>query len=128
MKYLSILLLALLVGCGTLDKSGAYAGNTFLYQSDQTVNTAYTALDSFESWELANRAALLATNPKIKVEADYIRTNAPQWFKSYFALRSAYLANPTGSAQADITATISLIQTALTQATEYLATSTLASK
>ncbi len=119
----SLLAVALLAfaGCGTLDKSGVYQGDQFLFAADQTITTSYQALDTFLAWELNNRAALSA-NSDIKKEADYIRKNARQWYDSAFALRQAYIANPTPENKASLQNILNLIQTALTEATKYLST------
>jgi hypothetical protein len=106
-----------LAGCGTLDSSGVYHGDKFLYDSDLAFNTAYQAFDSFEKFDLANRAVESAT---VQKEADYIRVNAPKWSSSYFTLRAAYLANPAGQSKTSISALLVDLQATLTVASQYL--------
>jgi hypothetical protein len=88
-----IVLMAALMGCTTttLDPSGVYAGNMFLYQCDKTLVTAKDTLDNVVTWEMQNRAQL-ATNhlQSVTAAADAIRAEAPTWFGTAAAARAAY--------------------------------------
>ncbi len=121
---LALVCLVAFTGCQHSISPGAYNGDLALYQTDLGVKTAYAALDAFEAWEYANRAALWARDPKIKLEADYIRVNAPKWFQSEGVLRAAYLANPTPGNLTSLQTVLTEIQAALTVASQYLGTPT----
>lgn len=96
------LVLNCLVGCATqLDPSGAYQGDRVLYSADQTVNAAYTALDTFESWELANHGYLVIHAPQVVQASENVRTNAPNWFQRYGSVKAIYIA-ARGTAQTNL--------------------------
>ena len=110
--------LALLTGCGTLDPAGVYHGDKTLYAADQVLADAYDALHGFVQWEYDNRAAL-AGQPAIRLAADRVRAQAPQWFHSALALRDAYAANPTAPNQDALTSALAVIQAAVSQAAAW---------
>lgn len=115
-----LLFIALFAGCGTLDKSGAYAGDETLYRADLTIATSYDLLHEFVSFEYQNRAALAST-PAVTKYADNVRAHARQWIGSAVALRQAYKADPSAANKAALQASIDILRTALTEATGYLA-------
>jgi hypothetical protein len=116
---LAIVALLVLPGCGTLDKSGVYAGDKTLYDADQVINTSYDALHAFVLFEFQNRA-MLAPHPEVKLAADNVRMNARDWLQSAINLREAYAANPTADNANKLHNAIAIIQTALSEATKYL--------
>lgn len=124
MKRINITLafLVLLVSaCGTLDKTGPYAGDRILYEADQTIATSYAFLDTFVTWEKTNAAGLTA-QPAIHQVADKIRREAPQWFASAVVLRDAYAREPTPANRQSLAAVLGVIQAALVEATHYMLT------
>lgn len=114
-------LLMFVVSCGHLASDGPYKGDKFLYETDNTIVTSFEMLHSFVSWEYSNRT-ILAGHPEIKASADVVRKNAKRWRDSAIALRKAYAANPTQENKDALTTSIKVIQTALTEATSYIAT------
>jgi hypothetical protein len=127
MKYITLILFAfvglfVLPACktATLDQSGVYKGDTFLYQTDQTIGTVFNFFQTYVSWEYNNRA-ILSARPEVKQSADYIRTNVKQWRDSSLALRDAYAANPTPDNKVNLQKLLAVLQTALVQASAYIA-------
>jgi hypothetical protein len=97
-RLLSALLLAgamalLAAGCSktTLSPTGAYQGDTFLYEADQTLLFDKAALDTFVSWEYQNRATITNQWPQVTVAADKVRAEAPQWFALAGIARASYV-------------------------------------
>lgn len=113
--------LAFLSACGTLDPSGPYKGNKVLYDADQVIATSYDLLHTFVTWEFQNRAAL-ASQPEVTKYADYIRVNAPKWFTTAVALRDTYKTASTSANASALSTALQVLQTAVAQATGYLAT------
>ena len=105
------------VGCGTLNKSGVYAGNNTLYAADLTISSAYELLHSFVSFELQARDSL---PPEVRQAADRIRAGAPQWFASALALRDAYKGNPTQASSDNLQKALDVLRAAVAEATHYL--------
>lgn len=126
-KILSILLIlsALFVfpGCGTLDKTGVYAGDQVLYQSELSITTSYDVIHTFVTWEKENRAAL-AKWPEIKTAADSMRAHAKQWKATADALHDAYAAAPTDANRQNLEAALRILRTALAEAAGYMAKAT----
>ena len=126
-RYIPLLLVAVALtfsACATsLAPSGAYTDKT-LYDADPVISTSYSVLHSFVTFEYTNRATLQAANPTtavaIKAAADNVRLNSRAWIASAMALRDAYKANPTTDGASKLTAAIAILQTALSQATQYL--------
>jgi len=114
----AILALSFTEGCSStkLATGGAYNGDTFLYQSDQTIDAAQKILTVFVKWEYDNRA-ILRQWPEIKTSADYVRANAEKWINTCLNLRTAYIAN--GDKQALETG-LSVLQQAVVEATTYM--------
>lgn len=108
------------IGCGTLNKSGVYNGDKFLYSTDLTLVTSKDVLQAFVSWEKNNRAAI--NNPDIKKAADSIRLGAPKWYASALAVRDAYAANPSTDNKNAVVSVLAVIQAAVTQASSYMVT------
>lgn len=122
MKTFAALLLCVfaLSSCATLDKSGVYAGDDVLYQTELTTTTSYELIHSYVTWEKANRATL-AKWPEIKQSADAMRQGAPQWFATAYALRDAYAADPTDANRAALERSLNVLRTALNEAVKYMA-------
>lgn len=116
----AIFLSAALSGCGTLDKSGVYAGDQALYRAELAVTTSYNVIHTFVKWEHENRAAL-AQWPEIKQAAKTMRAHAEEWFHTANALHDAYVASPTSTNRESFLAAVSILRTALTEATGYMA-------
>jgi hypothetical protein len=110
-----------LTGCGTLDKSGPYAGDKVLYVADQTDVTAYNVIHSFVSFEYENRAAL-AGHPEIKAAADDIRAQAPLWFARYDQARTLYVTVNTPENLARFNAALDQLKAGVAKATSFLFT------
>ena len=107
-------------GCGTLDRSGVYAGDQVLYQSELAITTSYDLIHTFVAWEKDNRVAL-AQWPEIREAANTMRAGAKQWFQTAHALRDVYVAHPTGPNRDNLLAAVSILRTALTEASGYMA-------
>ena len=121
---LSILLLGALVAlpaCHNVAPGGAYAGDKFLYEADNTITTSHAVLQDFVTWE-ANYRATLAQWPQIKQFADTVMKDGPGWFMSAIAVRDAYKANPTSQAKTALQAALDVIHTAIAQAQQNMAT------
>lgn len=108
-----------LTGCGTLDPGGSYKGDEILYRADVAITTSYNVLHTFVQFEYENRA-LLASQPEVKKAADNVRLHAKEWITSAIALREAYAANPTPENRKSLETAISVLRTALNEATKYL--------
>lgn len=107
-----------------LAQGGVYAempnGET-LYNADRTIVEAFDVLDRFVTWERDNRAAL-GNFPEITRAADTVRDNARDWLRTATNLRHAYAKQPTGENKNNLLNAISVLQTALTEATRYMST------
>jgi hypothetical protein len=106
-------------GCGSLDKTGVYQGDKFLYSSDLALATSYDAIHGFVSWEYQQRQAGLALPPEITKAADDIRAQAPAAFASAFSLRDAYTANPTDANRTAFQTGLNVIHAMLAVANRY---------
>lgn len=116
----SLLPLAFLLGCATLDKSGVYAGDDALYAADLSITTSYDLIHTYVAWEKSNRAAL-AKWPEIKSSADAMRAGAPQWFATAHALRAAYAVSPTPQNRDGLATALAVLRAALAEAAGYMA-------
>ncbi len=126
MKTLLSVLLAVaslaFCACGTLDKSGVYAGDQILYDSEVAAPAAFAFFQTFVKWEFDNRAVLPAdVGVPAKKAADFIRANAPQWKTSVLTLHDAYVASPTPENRKSLESVLGLIRGALTEAAKYMA-------
>lgn len=112
-----------LVGCEGCKTSvapeGVYKGDNYLYQSELAINTAYTVLHTYVSWENDNRE-VLSNHPEIKNSADTIRTHAKEWFKTARAAHDVYKVNPTDANKKAFELTMSAIRSALAEALNYM--------
>lgn len=106
-------------GCGTLDKSGVYQGDAYLYQSELAIRTSYDVVHTYVSWEFANRAAL-ASNPDIQASADVMRAHAREWFRTANALHDAYKSDPSAPNKQALQAILDILRAALTEAAQYM--------
>ena len=111
--------LGLSTGCGTLDKTGPYAGDQVLYVADQTDVVAYKTLHAFVQFEYDNRAAL-AGHPEIKKAADEIRAHAPDIFAKYDQARKVYTNVRSPETQAVLAAIADQLKAEVTKATAFL--------
>lgn len=107
-------------GCGSLDKTGVYAGDKALYDADLTIATSYELLHTFVQFEYDNRA-MLANTPEVKRYADSVRAGAPQWFATAIALRDAYKSNPAEATRTSLQQALDVLREATVQSTKYLA-------
>ncbi len=113
--------LAGLSGCATkIDPAGAYHGDTILYNADNVITSAYDVLHTFVKWEADNRTAL-SELPEVTKAADYVRDHARSWISTAIALREAYAKNPTPENRTSLQSAIVVLQSAMTEATKYLA-------
>lgn len=108
------------VGCGktTLAPAGVYQGDKVLYNAEKTITTSYRLFDSFLKWELQYRSILPV---EVSRAADTIRLNAKKWITSAGNIRDAYAANPTAENRDKLKLALDLIDTALSEATVYMA-------
>lgn len=106
-------------GCtGTkLDPTGPYKGNTTLYATDSSINAAYSVLDVFLTFELANRQTL---SQDVRDFANKVRREAPPLSKRILALRDVYALAPTEANKVSLDTAIRLLREMLTQSTAYL--------
>lgn len=123
---MKLLLIALccfaLAGCvSTVAPGGAYNNDTFLYNAESSVTTAYQTFDALLKFEYDNRAALSST-PEVKQYADYVRLNAPKWKITFEELDATYKVNPTAENKDKVQNILNLVKTVLAQSTIYLAT------
>ncbi len=109
----------LIAGCRGLDPAGVYKGDQVLYNADKTITESYKVFQAFVTWDYQNRAAL-ATIPAIHASAEAVRTNARNWLNSAVALREAYKSDPSQVNSDKLVSAISVLQTALAQATTYM--------
>lgn len=125
-KILGVILLAVAflapvgpVGCkASLDKQGVYDGDQALYSADKAIVGSTRILRSFVKWEYDFRATLPV---EVSRAADKVRSNADQWVDSAIALRDAYAANPSKDNKLALENSVKLLQTALAEATKYMA-------
>lgn len=108
------------VGCGrtTLSPTGIYQGDNFLYSAEKTIVTSYKSFDAFLKWEETHRNILPVD---VSRAADVIRLNAKKWIDSASAFRDVYVQNPTKENRDKLKLTLDLIDTALAEATKYMA-------
>lgn len=106
-------------GCAQLDPAGVYHGDKILYTADASTVTSYQILDTFTKWDRDNEALLKAV-PGIHAAADNIRANAPGWFKTAYALRDAYKADPSEPNKDALESALSVINQAVKEALLYL--------
>jgi hypothetical protein len=76
----------LFLSCRALDPRGPYQGDQLLYQADQTLVTAYDAIDTFLRYERDTPNL----PPAVHALADKLRANAPGAFRAALAARDAY--------------------------------------
>lgn len=112
-------LMFLLSACGTLNKTGVYQSDKFLYDVELAIPTAYDVIHAFVTWEKNNRPAL-AKHPEITNAADIMRANSPRWFASANALHDTYKANPTDANKSALQLVLDELRTAMTEATGYM--------
>lgn len=112
-------LISSITGCRNVAPGGVYDGDKALYNAELSINTSKDMLDTFVTWEKANREVLAAW-PEIGQAAQYIRANAKDWFASAHAARDAYVANPTSENRSKLTKALAVLRTVLTEASGYM--------
>ena len=111
--------LAIVPGCGTLDKSGPYAGNKVLYQSDLTLATAYDIIDGFLVWEMNHRGK--PECPKAVTDAaDQMRVKAPTAFAAALSARDVYARASNSANQDALMTSLAALQGLVAIANQYL--------
>lgn len=124
-KLTAILTLAVaslfIYGCATkanLDPAGAYNGDTYLYNIDETIVNSYNLVDTFLVWEEQNNAYIKVNLPSVFSEANTIRVTTPPYIKTIKLFRDAYV-NLKGSTN---TAAFATVSNNLQNATSQLST------
>lgn len=126
MRHLTKLCAVLLVllgplGCKTtLEEPGAYNGDKLLFDSDLTITTGWTVVDTTLKWEKDNRA-LLSNVPEIKVACDQIRARAPGIFKAAIRARDTYAAASTAENAKELDIALTMLRALATEAATVLA-------
>ena len=119
LPLMAMLAFCLLVGCGSLDKTGVYQGDKFLYDSELAITTSYDVIHAYVTWEKNNRAALVKY-PEITKSADVMRLKAKQWFATANALHDAYKADPSAANKTAFQTILDELRAAITEATGYM--------
>lgn len=119
LRLLALAFFVAALGCNgvKLDPSGPYQGNVTLYATDQSINAAYSVLDVFLSFELANRLTL---SQDVRDFANKVRREAPPLSKRILALRDVYALAPTADNKVTLDTALKLLREMLTQSTAYL--------
>jgi len=117
-----LIVLIALTACGTLENTATrpspYAANPELYKVDLAIITNQKLLDTFVSWEKANR--ILINNLDVKHAADKVRADVKLWFGSATRLRNAYMQNPTQKNKDALSAALNVITQALAESLGYM--------
>lgn len=117
-----LVVLIALTACGTLENTATrpspYAANPELYKVDLAIITNQKLLDTFVSWEKANR--ILINNLDVKHAADKVRADAKLWFGSATRMRNAYMQNPTQKNKDALSAALNVITQALAESLGYM--------
>jgi hypothetical protein len=109
-------------GCHTqLSGTGVYGTDTAAYDMDLAISTSKNVIESFLTWEKANRPLLSTKYPDIRVYADKLRAEAPGWLKSAVAVRDSYATTHSQTDKTAFDAAMSVLDQAVTQAQTYLA-------
>jgi hypothetical protein len=120
---IATLLLGLLAfpGCvkRQLDPAGVYQGDSYLFQTELSINTSYEVIHTFVKWEKDNRD-ILRQWPEVKKAADRMRAGAPDWFKTANAAHDAYKVNPGDQTKSELELSVAILRTALLEATRYM--------
>lgn len=112
--------IGLATGCAktTLAPNGVYQGDTFLYQAENTINTAHDNFLTLYRWEQQFRQVLPA---EVSRGVDYCRLNEKKWLDTANALHDAYVKAPTVAGAKDkFQLALNEISTALEQAAGYM--------
>lgn len=111
----SLAALLFLSACATrLDRAGPYHGDEILFRAHQSTTTGYELLRDFVRWEKSNREAF-NTVPEVGRVANEIRLHGKDWVRSSIALADAYKANPNEQTKTALSASLDVIQTAISQ-------------
>lgn len=114
---LGILTIAVIPGCGTLDKEGAYKGDKILYNADKMIVSSYEVLHAFVKWEYQNRASV---SKDVTKAADAVRANARKWISSASALREAYAGNPNDQNRTALVKSLDVLESAIAETMRYM--------
>lgn len=117
---LALVCLVACAGCAktTLAPGGVYQGDTFLYQSENLINTAHDNFLVLYRWEQQFRTALPA---EVSRAVDYCRLNEKKWLDTANAAHDAYVKTPSDQGKKDaFQLALNEISTALQQAAGYM--------
>jgi hypothetical protein len=119
MLLCAIMVAGLASGCNktTLAPNGVYQGDTFLYQAENTINTAHENFLKLYQWEKQFRQVLPV---EVSRGVDYCRLNERKWLDSANALHDAYKNTPTAENKDKFQLTLNILSTALQQAAGYM--------
>lgn len=106
-------------GCGSLDKTGVYAGDKVLYDADLAIGASYQAIDGFLDWEMRNRGTA-SCPPAATKAADDIRASAPKAFATAMQARDTYKAAKTAASQSALDAALVVLQNIVSAANNWL--------
>lgn len=104
--------LCLLVGCSTI----APGNDPVVVRAEQATTSAFDVVDAFLLWEHNHPVP-----DNIHAFAEKLRTEAPGWFATARALTKAYKANRTPEKKAALGTALAVLETAVREATHYLA-------
>lgn len=108
MKYLySIAIAVLLTACAT--------------GPEKTVQSAFTTIDAFVTYEYQNQLAIKTYAPKVHEAAELIRRDAPPLFREAWASIDFWRKNPSTNAYMQVQAALKLIDELLIYASTNLA-------
>lgn len=120
---LTTMLTAFTFGCSgckhTVTATGAYKGDTYLYDTEVAINTSYTIIHEYVLWEKAN-TVFLQKWPEIKKSADVIRDHSRDWFATANTAHDVYKVNPTAENKKALKLAMDAISAALSEATRYM--------
>jgi len=115
-------------GKGTLNPTtGVYdseaQADRVVVTAEKTAATALDVFDKFMQFERQNEATLAGVSPKIHQAAEEIRKNGRQWLTDLDNAKVAYQSNRTASNQVNLQQILATIQSAISSAISYMATS-----
>lgn len=113
-QILTIALLALaLTGCVT-------PGNDpVVVNAERTTQLAVDLFDTFLAWEHSNRELLLATDPRIKEAADFIRLRGQSWLETTRAMTKAYKQNRNNANRANLDTALAVLKVGVNEAQRH---------
>jgi hypothetical protein len=114
--FLISALFPLLVGCSILTPGS----DAVIVNAERTERVAFHSVDAFLSIEKDNAATLKTVSPEIHKYAETLRHNAPSWFRSARALTETYKSNRSVQNKANLQSALALLETAQSQANDYM--------